>query len=159
MQSRAVRHPIAPSDFALTVRRLRMDLRNWLSPPDPSVNYDIAGNARHKGTTLWFMACDTFKDWKASNSLLWIYGKCAFPRPSSSLWLMDFISIAGCGKSVLRFLTPQHHLAGIVDLPPVHRSSGIFAVSLTCVQSTSLTSSLISTTPESRMPTGYFLLS
>jgi len=159
MRSRAVRHPIAPSDFALTVDRLRKDLRNWLSPPDPSVNYDIASNACHEGTTLWFMACDTFKDWKASNSLLCIYGKCAFPRPSSSLWLMDFISIAGSGMSVLRFVTPQHHLAGIVDLPPVHRSSGIFAVSLTRVQPTSLTSSLISTTPESRMPTGYFLLS
>ena len=138
--------------------QLREDLRNCLSPRDPSVDYDIASDARHEGTTLWFMACDAFKDWKASNSLLWIYGKRTSPRPYSSLWLMDVISIAGCGKSVLRFVTPQHHLTGIVDLPSVHPSFRIFAVLLTRVQPMSLTSSLISTTPESRIPSHYSLL-
>ena len=69
---------------ALTGDQLRKDLRNWLSPPDPSVNYNTASDARHEGTTLWFLACDAFKNWKMSNSLLWIYGKRTFPRPSSS---------------------------------------------------------------------------
>jgi hypothetical protein len=72
---------------------------------------------------------------------------------------MDFISIAGSGKTVLRFVTPQHRLAGIIELPLVHRSSGIFAASLTRVQPTLLTSSLITMTPESRMSTDYSLLS
>jgi hypothetical protein len=72
----------------LTGDQLRKDLRNWLSPPDPSVNYNTASDARHEGTSLWFIACGAFKDWKQSNSLLWIYGKRTFPRPSSSLWLM-----------------------------------------------------------------------
>ena len=69
--------------------QLRKLLTNWLSPPDPSVNYNSASDARHEGTSLWFMASDAFKDWKVSNSLLWIYGKRTFPRPSSSLWLID----------------------------------------------------------------------
>ena len=66
---------------ALTGDQLRKDLRNWLSPPDPSVNYNTASDARHEGTSLWFMACDAFKDWKVSNSLLWIYGKRTSPPP------------------------------------------------------------------------------
>jgi len=103
------------------------------------------------------MACDAFKDWKKSNLLLWIYGKRTFPYHSSSLWLMALISIAGSGKSVLRFVTPRNHLAAIVDLRLVHRSSRILTASLTRVQPTSLISSLISKTLESKMPTHYFL--
>jgi len=84
--------------MALTVDRLQQGLKNWLSPPDPSVNYDTASDARHEGTTLWFTACDAFKDWKVSSSLLWIYGKRTFPRPSSSLWLMDLYFYSRFGK-------------------------------------------------------------
>ena len=65
--------------------QLRKDLRNWLSPPDPSVNYNTSSDACHEGTALWFIGCDAFKDWKVSNSLLWIYGKRTSPPPSSSL--------------------------------------------------------------------------
>ena len=142
--------------IALTGDQLRKDLRNWLSPPDPSVNYNTATDARHEGTAL---ACDAFKDWKMSNSLLWIYGKRAFPCPSSSHYLMDLFSTAGSGKSVLRFVTSQGRLARIVDLLAVHRSSRILTASLTRVQPTLPTSSLISRTPESRMPMHYSLLS
>jgi hypothetical protein len=143
--------------IALTGDQLRKDIRNWISPPDPSVNYNTASDARHEGTSLWFMACDAFKSWKESDSLLWIYGKRTFPRPSSLLW--SFISIAGSGKSVLTFVTPRNHSAGIVDLPLVHRSSRILTASLTRVRPTSLTSSLTSKTLESKIPTGYSLLS
>ena len=75
--------------IALAGDQLRNNLRNWLSPPDPSVNYNTASDARHEGTAQWFIGCDTFKDWKVSTSLLWIYGKRPFPRPSSSLSLID----------------------------------------------------------------------
>ena len=106
------------------------------------------------------MACDAFKDWKVSNSLLWIYGKRTFPRPSSSLWLMNlyFYSWFGEERPQVR-LTPQNRLAGIVDHPPVHLSSRSLTASLTRVQPTSLISSLISRTLENRMSTHYFLRS
>ena len=61
--------------ITLTGNQIRQDLRNWLSPPDPSVNYNTASDAHHEGTALWFIEGDTFKDWKASGSLLWLYGK------------------------------------------------------------------------------------
>jgi hypothetical protein len=52
----------------------------WLSPPDPAVNYNIARHTRHAGTAVWFTESSTFKDWKESGSLLWIDGKRTFPR-------------------------------------------------------------------------------
>ncbi|KAH9974187.1 hypothetical protein BJV74DRAFT_782557 [Russula compacta] len=55
--------------------QIRRDLRNWLSPPDPSINYNTASDARHKGTATWFAKNTAFADWKASGSLLWIHGK------------------------------------------------------------------------------------
>jgi len=84
--------------IALTGDQLHEHLRNWLSPPDPSVNYHTASHARHEGTNLWFMGCGAFKNWKVSNSLLWIYGKRTFPLPSSSLWLMDLFFFSRFGE-------------------------------------------------------------
>ena len=63
---------------ALTGDQLRKDLKNWLSPPDPSVNYNTASDARHEGTALWFVESNAFKEWKESSSLLWIFGKRTF---------------------------------------------------------------------------------
>ncbi|KAH9079411.1 hypothetical protein EDB83DRAFT_1270371 [Lactarius deliciosus] len=53
----------------------RKDLQGWISPPDPSVNYNTACRAHHRGTAAWCTQGDTFVDWKASGSLLWIHGK------------------------------------------------------------------------------------
>jgi hypothetical protein len=61
--------------------KLRSALREWLSPPDPSVNYRNALESYHKGTTTWFTQGDTFTDWKKSGSLMWIYGKRTLSRP------------------------------------------------------------------------------
>jgi archaellum component FlaC len=69
--------------------QIRKDLRNWLSPPDPSVNYNIASDAHHEGTAMWFMESDTFNNWKASDSMLWIYGK----RTSPALCSFDLALI------------------------------------------------------------------
>jgi hypothetical protein len=54
---------------------LRKDLENWLSPPDPFINFNTADHARHEGTAVWFTQSDVFKNWKESSSLLWIHGK------------------------------------------------------------------------------------
>ena len=59
----------------LTGNELRKDLRKWISPPDPSVNYNTACKAHHGDTATWCTQGDTFADWKASGSLLWIHGK------------------------------------------------------------------------------------
>ncbi|KAH9964749.1 hypothetical protein BJV74DRAFT_302368 [Russula compacta] len=70
--------------------QIRRDLQNWLSPPDPSINYNTASDAHHEGTATWFTESTTFTDWKASGSLLWIHGK------------------PGSGKSVLSSSIIQH---------------------------------------------------
>ncbi|KAH9980865.1 hypothetical protein BGW80DRAFT_1198993 [Lactifluus volemus] len=53
----------------------RSALRNWLSPPDPSVNHSIARSRHHEGTATWFMDNSSFNEWKSSDPLLWINGK------------------------------------------------------------------------------------
>ena len=62
----------------LSVMQLRQEAADWLSPPDPSVNYYTARDTHHKGTTTWFTGGSTFRDWKESGSLLWIHGKRMF---------------------------------------------------------------------------------
>ncbi|KAI9461934.1 hypothetical protein BJY52DRAFT_1257738, partial [Lactarius psammicola] len=55
------------------------DLRKWIAPPDPSVNYNTASGAHHDGTAAWCTKGITFADWKTSGSLLWIHGKRIYP--------------------------------------------------------------------------------
>ena len=64
-----------PSSLTFTGDQIRRDLRNWLSAPDPSVNYNTASNAHHEGSALWFTESNAFKNWKAFGSFLWIHGK------------------------------------------------------------------------------------
>ncbi|KAI9432760.1 hypothetical protein H4582DRAFT_1091100 [Lactarius indigo] len=73
----------------LNRNELRKDLRRWIAPPDPSVNYNTASDAHHQGTAAWCTDGNTFADWKASGSLLWIHGK------------------PGSGKTILRCVTPR----------------------------------------------------
>ncbi|KAH9010699.1 hypothetical protein EDB85DRAFT_1901765 [Lactarius pseudohatsudake] len=59
---------------------VRIDFRSWMSPEsppgaDPSINYNAACEAHHEGTAAWCTQSNTFADWKASGSLLWIHGK------------------------------------------------------------------------------------
>ena len=50
-------------------------LHRWLSPPDPSINHNIACRTHHKGTATWFFQGSIFEEWKTTGSLLWIHGK------------------------------------------------------------------------------------
>ena len=59
----------------LTGNELRKDLRKWIAPPDPSVNYNVASGAHHEGTATWCTKGTTLADWKSSGTLLWIHGK------------------------------------------------------------------------------------
>ncbi|KAH9053698.1 hypothetical protein EDB87DRAFT_202630 [Lactarius vividus] len=55
--------------------QLRRELRNWISPPDPSINYNTACGAHHKGTAAWLTRGDAFKGWRTDGCLLWVHGK------------------------------------------------------------------------------------
>ncbi|PVH91840.1 ankyrin [Periconia macrospinosa] len=59
-------------------------IRQWLSAPDPSTNYQKALKLRQADTGIWFLESDTYTRWKtAAASPLWLYG------------------IPGCGKTIL----------------------------------------------------------
>jgi hypothetical protein len=66
---------------------LREGLANWLSPPDPFINFNTADHARHEGTAVWFNQSSVFKNWKESSTFLWIHGKRMSP---SSLYALSF---------------------------------------------------------------------
>jgi hypothetical protein len=66
---------------------------NWLSAPDPSINYYRARNQRQTETGLWLLDSPKFKEWKESAaSRLWLYG------------------IPGCGKTILSSTIIEHLL-------------------------------------------------
>ncbi|OCH87555.1 hypothetical protein OBBRIDRAFT_149093 [Obba rivulosa] len=64
-------------------KQKRNEMRKWLSPPDPSINHNVARSSYHEGTAKWFIRSEIFEEWKMSGSLLWVHGK------------------AGSGKSIL----------------------------------------------------------
>ena len=76
-----------------TGNQFQGNIRSWLSPPDPSTNYNIAREDHLDGTSSWFIQGGTFKDWKEKGSLLWIYGK----RMEASFTYLPFcVLIAAC---------------------------------------------------------------
>jgi len=56
----------------------------WLSAPDPSINYQKALKQRQPNTGLWFLESESYASWTTdAASRLWLYG------------------IPGCGKTIL----------------------------------------------------------
>ena len=62
-----------------TGNEVRKDLRKWIAPPDPSLNYNAAWAAHHEGTAAWCTEGSPLADWRTSGSLLWIHGKRTHP--------------------------------------------------------------------------------
>jgi uncharacterized protein YoxC len=92
----------------LTGNLLRDNLLRWLSPSDPSTNHNIACKAHHDGTTQWFFQGSIFKEWKNAGPFLWVHGKREFPEALLRVISPDHLcSIAGSGKSVLRFVVSR----------------------------------------------------
>ena len=90
----------------MTGDKLQQDVRNWLSPPDPWKNHNLARASRHSGTGTWWIEGDAYAEWKSSGSspLLWINGKRqyftqAFPSQTDVYFFI--IITAGAGKSVI----------------------------------------------------------
>ncbi|ORY56389.1 uncharacterized protein BCR38DRAFT_505334 [Pseudomassariella vexata] len=69
---------------SLKVDKYLEKLRNWLSPPDLSTNYNKALEQRNPGSGQWFLQIEAYKAWKR--------------EPNFFLWLNG---IPGCGKTVL----------------------------------------------------------
>ncbi|KAK6524342.1 hypothetical protein TWF281_011250 [Arthrobotrys megalospora] len=59
-------------------------LWNWLSPSDPSTNYNKELPLRHQGSGQWLLQHEAYSRWKVGrSSFLWLHG------------------ISGCGKTIL----------------------------------------------------------
>jgi len=79
----------SPNPIALTLLTLqifsesdlRERLRIWLSPPNPSINHNIACDAQHEGSSQWFFRGSIFGQWKSTCPFLWVHGKRAYLRP------------------------------------------------------------------------------
>ncbi len=66
------------------VDRTLLEIRQWLSPPDPFPDYQKALKQRHNHTGGWLVESERFVKWKTdSSSVLWLFG------------------IPGCGKTIL----------------------------------------------------------
>jgi Cdc6-like AAA superfamily ATPase len=67
------------------------EINRWLSPSDPSTNYNKALKQRQEGTGLWLLQSSPFKRWQTKqNSFLWLHG------------------IPGCGKTILSSTIIEH---------------------------------------------------
>ncbi|KAK8229363.1 hypothetical protein HDK90DRAFT_356194 [Phyllosticta capitalensis] len=67
-----------------TVHLSEHKIKLWLSPPDPSINFNEAIEKHHAGTGSWFLDGEELRNWTRSpNSFIWLYG------------------LAGSGKTVL----------------------------------------------------------
>ena len=90
----------------LSGTQMQDSLLKWLSPPDPSLNHNMACKARREGTCNWFLQSRTFEEWKSKGSLLWIYGIriSVFFLPSRLDYSRFPGFTAGSGKSVLWFV-------------------------------------------------------
>ncbi|KAK6342226.1 hypothetical protein TWF730_001704 [Orbilia blumenaviensis] len=75
----------------LTFSQVQVAIDSWLSPADPSTNYNAAIQRRHKDSGRWFLQSASFEKWKRQrNSFLWLRG------------------IPGCGKTVLSSIIIEH---------------------------------------------------
>jgi hypothetical protein len=67
------------------------EIYRWLSPSDPSTNFNKALQQRQEGTGLWLLQSSLFKKWhRQQQSFLWLYG------------------IPGCGKTILSSTIIKH---------------------------------------------------
>ncbi|KAE8156909.1 Pfs, NACHT and ankyrin domain protein [Aspergillus tamarii] len=88
-------HAIAQSTSTV-LRDLRADnqfskIESWLSPPDPSTNFNEAQKRRQEGTGLWLFEIGPFKEWMSgTRQHLWLHG------------------LSGCGKTILSATIIEH---------------------------------------------------
>jgi Cdc6-like AAA superfamily ATPase len=68
-------HTISRDVKDVVFTQKQQEIFRWLSPSDPSTNYNKALAQRQKGTGLWFLQASPFHQWQTGhNSFLWLYG-------------------------------------------------------------------------------------
>ena len=67
--------------YIISENQLWESIRKWLSPPDPSIDHNIACGTHKKKIPTWFVEGNIYQEWKSKGSLLWIHGKRA-PCPN-----------------------------------------------------------------------------
>ncbi|KAF8269897.1 hypothetical protein EI94DRAFT_882726 [Lactarius quietus] len=79
-------------------KKIRKDTREWFSPPEPSINHNIAWDLYHDGSATWLFEHSIFIDWMSTGSLLWVHGK---PGSGKSIICSAIIQhiIALCGET------------------------------------------------------------
>jgi len=88
----------------LNRNELRKDLRKWIAPPDPSVNFHSASGAHHEGTAAWCTTGSNVVNWKTSGSLLWIHGKPGSGKTIlSSVIIRDIETMSNAGSAFLAY--------------------------------------------------------
>ena len=70
------------NSHTVLVEDVLQKIERWLSPPDPSKNYNVGLRELHKETATWFLEGRIFQEWHSTCSLLWIHGKRAFMEMS-----------------------------------------------------------------------------
>ncbi|KAI9434706.1 hypothetical protein H4582DRAFT_764263 [Lactarius indigo] len=84
--------------------QLRHDLRNWISPPDPSINYNTACGAHHEGTATWLTRGDAFNRWRADGCLVWVHGKPGSGKSIlSSVIIRDIEDVCNAGFASMAY--------------------------------------------------------
>jgi hypothetical protein len=78
--------------------QLRESTHNWLSPPDPSTNHNIACGTHYKKAATWFFRGGIYQEWKSAGSLLWIHGKRLSRRFSNMTPSYTTLSFSWLGK-------------------------------------------------------------
>ena len=54
----------------------RLEILEWLSPPEHSFAHNLACDKRQPGTGDWFIQSPTFLEWQRTpSSCMWLYGK------------------------------------------------------------------------------------
>ena len=84
-----------------------MELRQWLDPPNPTINHNTACRTHHDGTAKWFIRrSSTFDEWKTNGSLLWIHGIRMLLLPRHTFLIANGLSgfSAGSGESILWYV-------------------------------------------------------
>ena len=91
----------------------------WLSAPDPSINFNAALKRRYLETGLWLLGSQQFGDWKSTTgSFLWLHGIPGCGTCLTSSYLLNPLvsaSVEGCsfygsGKTVLSSTVLEHIL-------------------------------------------------
>jgi hypothetical protein len=116
-------------------------LKGWLSPPDPSTNYNIGLRDLHKETATWFLEGCIFQEWHSSGSLLWIHGK--------RTYLKTYALLALTAPAIHSRFGEEHPLVRHFYGLSLHRS-------LTSLTSSAIIQHILSLSDGGRAFVGYF---